>query len=99
MSRLPVGKPKGSAKSGGRVAGTPNRITTDIRDKFRQLLDMITIEQLRDDLMMVDPKDRLNIIAGLSEYLVPKLARIEHEGHVELKTVSETTIFQIKPKG
>lgn len=82
----------------GKPKGAVTVITKDIRERFKQLLDMITIDQLYQDLMEVDAKDRLNIIAGLAEYLVPKLARIEHEGNVELKTISETTIFQIKPK-
>ncbi len=83
----------------GKPKGAITVITKDIRDKFKQLLEMVTIDQLRDDLMSLDPKDRLIIISGLSEYLVPKLARVEHQGNIEVKTVSETTIFQIKPKG
>jgi hypothetical protein len=87
------------AGNSGKPKGAVTLVTKDIRDKFRQLLEMITIDQLKQDLMDLEPKDRLVIISGLSEYLVPKLARVEHEGAIELKTVSETTIFQIKPKG
>ena len=92
------GKPKGLPKTGGRVVGSVNKVTADVRDKFRKLIDMFSAEQMYDDLMAMEPKDRMNTISGLSEYIVPKLARIEHDGHIELKTVSETTIFQIKPK-
>lgn len=33
------GKPKGSPKTGGRVAGTPNKITADLRDMILGALE------------------------------------------------------------
>lgn len=34
-----AGKPKGSPKTGGRVAGTPNKITADLRDMILGALE------------------------------------------------------------
>jgi len=82
----------------GKPQGAVNKVTQDIRSKFQQLLDGISVVQMSDDLMEMDPKDRMNIIAGLSEYIIPKLARTTIDGEIKLKTISETTIFSVKPK-
>lgn len=82
----------------GKPKGAVNKVTQDIRAKFQQLLDGISVVQMQDDLMEMEPKDRMNIIAGLSEYIIPKLARTTIDGEIGIKTISETTIFQIKPK-
>jgi hypothetical protein len=60
----------------GKPKGTKNKVTQSIRDKFEQLLDGVGVEQMVADLQSIErPTERLNIIMGLAEYLVPKLAR------------------------
>jgi hypothetical protein len=84
---------KGHIKKGGKVKGTPNKVTATIRDKFQQLLDGYSIEQMVKDLQEIDnPKDRMMIISNLSEFLVPKLSRAEVKNEV---TISETQVFTI----
>lgn len=62
----------------GKPKGATNTVTQDIREKFRALLDGIGVEQLSADLMAIEnPKDRLQVIIGLSEYIIPKLARTQ----------------------
>lgn len=62
----------------GKPKGAVNTVTQDVREKFRALLDGITVETLAADLKAIDnPKDRLQIIIGLSEYIIPKLARTQ----------------------
>ena len=82
----------------GKPKGAVNKVTQDIRIKFQQLLDGISVNQMQADLMDMEPKDRMNIIAGLSEYIIPKLARTTIDGEVSIKTISETTVFSVKPK-
>lgn len=84
---------KGQPKMGGKVKGTPNKVTATIRDKFQQLLDGYTIEQMVQDLKAIDnPKDRMMIISNLSEFIVPKLSRSEVSAEVSVK---ETQFFEI----
>lgn len=67
-------------KTGGKVKGSQNKDLKPIREKFNQLLDGYTIEDMIDDLRSLEPKDRLNIVNGISEYIIPKLARTELTG-------------------
>jgi hypothetical protein len=86
-------------KTGGRKAGTPNKATTEIKQAYKDLieanLDNITIwlEQVAE----THPDKALHYLMGLSEFVIPKLARTEnkHEGEV---TVNITPIEFIKSK-
>lgn len=88
-----MARAKGSPKLGGRKKGTPNKVVQPIREKFQQLLDGYSIEQMSADLLSLKPPERLNIITGLAEYIVPKLARTEvknEDGNVvTLKIIRE----------
>lgn len=88
-----MAKPKGSPKVGGRVKGTPNKVTAPIREKFQQLLDGYGIDKMLKDLESLKPKERLDIVSGLAEFVIPKLARTEvknEDGNVvTLKIIRE----------
>lgn len=81
-------------KTGGRTKGTSNREVAPIREKFQQLLDGYGIDQMLTDLMSIEkPEQRLSIVAGLAEYVIPKLARTEvknEDGNtITLKVIRE----------
>ena len=60
----------------GRKPGAANKATQTVRDKFAQLLDGYSLEQMQADLLAIDsPKERLSILAGLAEFVTPKLSR------------------------
>lgn len=63
-------------KTGGRAKGTPNKITTEIREFYKELIEN-NLEQIETDLKELNPKERIEILIKLSEYVVPKLARTE----------------------
>lgn len=68
-------------KWGGRAKGTPNAENKPIREKFNQLLSIYSVEQMADDLANIEnPVERLKIIIGLAEFIIPKMARVTHEG-------------------
>ena len=72
-------KGDGRGKTGGRKAGTPNKITAPMREKISALL-----EQRWDDLAVAidaidDPKDKAKILIDLMQYAVPKLASVEYK--------------------
>ena len=81
------GKPVGSRKSGGRQAGTPNRVTREFRETVNSLLSKNT-ENIRIWLESVaegdpatgrtpDPARALELLIKLAEFAAPKLARLE----------------------
>ncbi|MBK0403884.1 hypothetical protein I5M27_12890 [Adhaeribacter sp. BT258] len=61
----------------GKPKGAKNKVTTEIREKFDQLLQSVTAEQMAADLLALKPAERLNLIMGLAEYITPKLARTQ----------------------
>ena len=63
-------------KTGGRKAGTPNKVTTEVKNKLVELIDG-TIEELSSTNLTVVNKIKLLEIA--LNYCVPKLAHTYKE--------------------
>jgi len=59
----------------GRPAGTPNRITADLREYLKQLLSD-NLDQFSEDFEQLEPKDRLIIMERFLSYILPKLSGI-----------------------
>ncbi len=69
---------RGGKRTGsGRPPKSANKEVKPIREKFQQLLDGYTIEMMLKDLKSLDAPERLRIVTGLAEYIVPKLQRSE----------------------
>jgi hypothetical protein len=67
-------------KTGGRKAGTPNKVTTRTREAFEKLIDG-NIDNLQEWLERIaesDPKAAFEIVLKLGEFVLPKLARVEN---------------------
>lgn len=62
-------------KTGGRTAGTPNRLTTPMR---RAILDIIAKQwpKVEADLAKLKPKDRLQIIVKLLPFVAPQFSSV-----------------------
>jgi hypothetical protein len=83
-------KAKGAPKTGGRVAGTPNKATAEFRQTVQALLDdnrenvKTWLKQVaegdKDLEMKADPGKALDLLAKLAEFAAPKLARTEVTG-------------------
>ncbi len=63
-------------KYGGREKGTPNKITSEIREKFMLLVES-NIDRLQEDLNALEPIDRIRMIIGLSKFVLPTLKAID----------------------
>ena len=79
------GKPKGSPKTGGRQAGTPNKATGAARLAFAQFVDNNAdkLQVWLDDIATnekLGPKVAFDCLMQVAEFHVPKLARTEHVG-------------------
>lgn len=55
----------------GRPKGTPNKITTDMRGWLSAIIDK-NRKQMERDLKKLDPKDRLQILEKMMQYVIPK---------------------------
>ena len=56
----------------GRPAGSPNKITADLRLKINAIVDK-QIDSIEQDLQSLEPMQRLQIVEKLLSYCVPKL--------------------------
>lgn len=55
----------------GRPAGTPNKLTREVREKIAAALES-GLETFEEDLKALDPKDRLNILAKFAAFIIPR---------------------------
>ena len=59
-------------KTGGRIKGTPNKTTSEIREHYQNLINS-NLDLLDDDLKSLEPLQRLKMIIELSKFVVPIL--------------------------
>jgi hypothetical protein len=85
-----MAKPKGLPKSGGRIAGTPNKVTTEARaaiaifvennaSKLEQWLMQVANGDPENDIKP-NPAKAFELFQSVVEYHIPKLARTEVAG-------------------
>ncbi|TRO65489.1 hypothetical protein [Christiangramia sabulilitoris] len=61
---------------GGRKKGSKNKATTEIRERFKYLLED-NMDRLHQDFDELEPKDRIKAFLDLAQYVVPKLKSTE----------------------
>lgn len=71
-----MSRPKGSPKYGGRQAGSQNRISRELREVLKSIVEN-ELEQLPERLNSLDTKDRVEAIIKLLPYTVPRLEATE----------------------
>ncbi len=88
-------------KTFGRPKGSKNKVTFAVKEKFQQLVDAYSLDQMKTDLMALKPVDRLRVMTDLLDFFIPKLNRTDHG----MSLGDETIIIQlptpplIPPKG
>lgn len=69
------GRKKGTEKTGGRKAGTPNRVTGTVKEWIASIIDG-NRQQFENDLKDLEPGERVKIISNLLQYVTPKMQSI-----------------------
>lgn len=67
-----VGRRKGTEKTGGRKAGTPNKVSGTVKEWIASIIDG-NRKQFEDDLEQLEPGERVRIISNLLQYVTPKM--------------------------
>ncbi len=80
--------------STGRPKGSKNKVGSAVREKFEQLVDSYSLDQMKLDLMELDAGERLRIMSGLLDFFIPKLNRTDHS----MTIGDETIIIQLPSK-
>jgi hypothetical protein len=65
-------------KTGGRAKGTPNKTTTELRERFTSLLES-NIDTIQNDLNTLEPKDRIKTLLEISKFVIPTLKAVENK--------------------
>ena len=90
---------KGMQKIGGKQKGTPNKTTKEIREAFQLLIEnnLDNMTQWVKSIANEDPAKAMNLLIQLAEYNIPKLARIETKGEMDVKVEGGLTLNVINP--
>jgi hypothetical protein len=62
-------------KTGGRVAGTPNRVTSELRKTLKGIIAS-ELESLPTTFEQLQPKERLDLLVKLLPFCMPKVNQI-----------------------
>lgn len=68
-------KKKGSPKTGGRKAGTPNKTTGTIKEWIAEVVEK-NRSQVEKDLKAMAPEKRVAMIERLVQYIIPKASTV-----------------------
>jgi hypothetical protein len=70
---------KGHEKEGGRLKGTQNKATKDIKEAYRLLIEknLDNLTGWLEKIAKENPEKAIKILSELSEYVIPKLARTD----------------------
>ncbi|MCR5192545.1 MAG: hypothetical protein K6D59_04500 [Bacteroidales bacterium] len=71
----------------GRPKGTPNKITKELRQWISEVIDA-NREQMIEDLKAVEPKERLQILERLLQYIIPKRTHFDETTMSMTHTIS-----------
>jgi hypothetical protein len=80
-------------KTGGRTAGTPNKVTSDLKSRIAALMDE-QFDTITTDLEQLEPKDRVTAYLKLLEYVLPK----QREQKIDLSTLTDEQIDDLLNK-
>ena len=69
-------KGDGRGRLVGRKKGTPNKVTSSLREWVNALIDS-NREQIESDLKELEPKDRLMVLERLLSYVLPKMQNVD----------------------
>jgi hypothetical protein len=77
-------------KTGGRTKGTPNKTTKEIKGIIQTVVEE-QLETIEKDLKQLEPKDRLNVLLKLVEYVLPK----QREQKIDFNSLTEAEIDEL----
>ena len=94
---MPFKKGK-SGNPKGRPRGRPNKATGTIREFVASLIDE-NREQIKEDLAGLEPKERLQILERLLQYVIPKMdsntneVRFERLSDADLSSLANSILI------
>jgi len=87
-----MSREKGTPKTGGRQSGTPNKVTTDLRQWVNDVLNK-NQKQFERDLKKLEPQQRVTILEKMLVYALPKMQSVEAK--IDLNQLSDEQLNTI----
>ena len=81
-------------KTGGRVAGTPNKVSSTVRGAIAKMLDFNS-DIFVKDIADLDPKDRVAAMEKFTAYVAPKLQTTTLDVATETKKTIEDKLVEL----
>lgn len=83
-------------KTGGRVAGTPNKVSSAVRGAIAGMLDeYFNSDTFKRDIADLDPKDRVAAMEKFAAYVSPKLQSTTLDVATESKRTIEDRLLEL----
>lgn len=80
-------------KTGGRVAGTPNKTSVIVREAIAKILDSyFNSDTFEADLAELEAKDRVMAMEKFASYVAPKLQATSLEMTINKRTIEDKLI-------
>ena len=91
------GRQKGTIKTGGRQKGSPNKVTSAVKECISKMLtDYTNSETFMKDFAELEPKERLMIAEKLMNYVVPKMQSVAVEDVNKDKNSTVAMLIQLR---
>jgi len=90
-------KNDGRGRLGGRTKGTPNKTTSDLKNWLSGVLNE-NRNQFEKDLKLLLPEERIKVLSGLFNYIIPKQQSLSIEEQIQNETESLSRWFESAPQ-
>lgn len=85
-------KNDGRGRLGGRAKGTPNKVTTSVKEWLNELINA-NREQVEADLRELHPRERLAVLEKFMQYVVPRQQAVSAK--VDFDTLTDEQLNDI----
>ena len=68
-------------KTGGRGLGTPNKVTSEVRTAYKELVEsnIGNLDNWLNEVAKENPAKAIELVIKLSDFFLPKMKQINHE--------------------
>ena len=80
----------------GRPKGTPNKVTSDLKEWINALINR-NLSGIEKDLKGLEPKERLQIFEKLMQYVVPRQQSISVEAQIQAEYQAIESLIEKLP--
>lgn len=95
MAVKPAGFQKGRAKTGGRVKGTPNKDSKEVRSRLKEFIEENFDEAIKTWRMIPEPDKKLKAYIELTAFVLPKLQAVQADLNVSKVSTIESDLIAL----